>query len=191
MGAHCIWPDAKKRTYVDYADVSSAYGLGVRWHQVFLFDKTFIFVKSLSILARRLKSLKNDALAYTPYKESHSGNNQKMSNSKDPIAFSDIGLSDPILKVLDEIGYETPSPIQEACIPPILDGRDIIGQAQTGTGKTAAFALPLLDKIDVKQNAPQLLVLAPTRELAIQVAEAVQTYSRHSNGLMVLPIYGG
>lgn len=114
-----------------------------------------------------------------------------MSNSKDPIAFSDIGLSDPILKVLDEIGYETPSPIQEACIPPILDGRDIIGQAQTGTGKTAAFALPLLDKIDVKQNVPQLLVLAPTRELAIQVAEAVQTYSRHINGLRVLPIYGG
>ncbi len=114
-----------------------------------------------------------------------------MSNSKDPVLFSDIGLSSPILKVLDEIGYETPSPIQEACIPPILEGRDIIGQAQTGTGKTAAFALPLLDRIDVKQNVPQLLVLAPTRELAIQVAEAVQTYSRHINGLRVLPIYGG
>lgn len=114
-----------------------------------------------------------------------------MSNSTDPVTFSSIGLSEPLLKVLDEVGYETPSPIQEACIPSILEGRDIIGQAQTGTGKTAAFALPLLDRIDIKQNFPQLLVLAPTRELAIQVAEAIQTYSRHKKGLRVLPIYGG
>jgi len=106
-------------------------------------------------------------------------------------SFKDLGLSNNIIKVLDEIGYETPSAIQEQCITHLLDGQDIIGQAQTGTGKTAAFALPLLDKIDLNNNQVQLLVLAPTRELAIQVAEAIQTYSRHLKGLHVLPIYGG
>jgi ATP-dependent RNA helicase DeaD len=93
--------------------------------------------------------------------------------------------------VLDSIGYETPSPIQEQCITHLLNGEDIIGQAQTGTGKTAAFALPLLDNIDLSLNAPQLLILAPTRELAIQVSEAVQTYARGLKGFHVLPIYGG
>ncbi|CAC9533929.1 DEAD-box ATP-dependent RNA helicase DeaD (CshA) (EC 3.6.4.13) [uncultured Gammaproteobacteria bacterium] len=105
--------------------------------------------------------------------------------------FSDLGLSDSILGVLDSIGYETPSPIQEQCITHLLNGKDIIGQAQTGTGKTAAFALPLLDNIDLNLNAPQLLILAPTRELAIQVSEAVQTYARGMKGFHVLPIYGG
>ncbi len=108
-----------------------------------------------------------------------------------PKKFSDLGLSDSILGVLDSIGYETPSPIQEQCITHLLKGEDIIGQAQTGTGKTAAFALPLLDKIDLTLNAPQLLILAPTRELAIQVSEAVQTYARGMKGFHVLPIYGG
>jgi ATP-dependent RNA helicase DeaD len=105
--------------------------------------------------------------------------------------FSDLGLSDSILSVLDSIGYETPSPIQQQCIAHLLNGKDIIGQAQTGTGKTAAFALPLLDNIDLNLNAPQLLILAPTRELAIQVSEAVQTYARGMKGFHVLPIYGG
>ena len=94
-------------------------------------------------------------------------------------------------KPLNDVGYETPSPIQEQCIPHLLNGCDIIGQAQTGTGKTAAFALPLLDRIDIGHNQPQLLVLAPTRELALQVAEAIQTYAHHMKGFHVLPIYGG
>jgi ATP-dependent RNA helicase DeaD len=93
--------------------------------------------------------------------------------------------------VLDEVGYETPSAIQEQCIPHLLNGHDIIGQAQTGTGKTAAFALPLIDRIDLDNNQVQLLVLTPTRELAIQVSEAIQTYARHLKGFHVLPIYGG
>lgn len=105
--------------------------------------------------------------------------------------FKCLGLSNTILKVLDAIGYETPSPIQEQCITHLLNGEDIIGQAQTGTGKTAAFSLPLLDKIDLGINMPQLLILTPTRELAIQVSEAVQTYARGMKGFHVLPIYGG
>lgn len=107
------------------------------------------------------------------------------------IKFSDLGLSAPILKTLEEIGYETPSPIQEKAIPVLLAGGDILGTAQTGTGKTAAFALPILSKININQKDPQVLVLAPTRELAIQVAEAFQTFSRGIKGLHVLPVYGG
>lgn len=115
-----------------------------------------------------------------------------MSDDTQPQAkFSDLGLSNSILEVLQTIGYETPSPIQKECISYLLNGEDIIGQAQTGTGKTAAFALPLLDKIDLNLNAVQLLILAPTRELAIQVSEAVQTYARGMKGFHVLPIYGG
>ena len=106
-------------------------------------------------------------------------------------SFADLGLSDGLLKGLAEIGYETPSPIQAQCIPVLLDGRDLIGMAQTGTGKTAAFALPLLERIDVNVARPQALVLTPTRELAIQVAEALQKYARHLPGFHVLPIYGG
>jgi ATP-dependent RNA helicase DeaD len=106
-------------------------------------------------------------------------------------SFAELGLSEGLLKTLSEIGYETPSPIQAQCIPILLEGRDLIGQAQTGTGKTAAFALPLMEQIDVKLTKPQALVLTPTRELAIQVAEALQSYARNMPGFHVLPIYGG
>ncbi|HEY9199514.1 MAG TPA: DEAD/DEAH box helicase, partial [Gammaproteobacteria bacterium] len=105
--------------------------------------------------------------------------------------FSQLALAAPLLKAVDEVGYEAPSPIQAAAIPPLLEGRDLLGQAQTGTGKTAAFALPLLSRLDLSLLQPQLLVLAPTRELAIQVAEAMQTYARHLPGFHVLPVYGG
>lgn len=105
--------------------------------------------------------------------------------------FSELALSAPILKAVEEVGYETPSPIQAESIPPLLEGRDLLGMAQTGTGKTAAFALPLLSRLNVANNYPQLLVLTPTRELAIQVAEAMQTYARHLPGFHILPVYGG
>ncbi|MBU1656520.1 MAG: DEAD/DEAH box helicase [Gammaproteobacteria bacterium] len=105
--------------------------------------------------------------------------------------FSDLALSEPVLKVLDDVGYETPTPIQAMTIPLILAGKDLVGQAQTGTGKTAAFALPLLSRIELDKRDPQVLVLAPTRELAIQVAEAFQHYAAHLKGFHVLPIYGG
>ncbi len=106
-------------------------------------------------------------------------------------SFADLGLSDSLLKTLADIGYETPSPIQAECIPVLLEGHDLIGMAQTGTGKTAAFALPLMEQIDVKLTKPQALVLTPTRELAIQVAEALQSYAKNLPGFHVLPIYGG
>ena len=105
--------------------------------------------------------------------------------------FADLNIPAPILKALKEVGYETPSPIQAATIPLLMEGRDVLGQAQTGTGKTAAFALPVLSRIDVKNPAVQALVLAPTRELAIQVAEAFQSYAAHLKNFHVLPIYGG
>ena len=105
--------------------------------------------------------------------------------------FAELNLSAPLLQVLSEVGYESPSPIQAATIPHLLAGRDVLGQAQTGTGKTAAFALPILHRLDLKQKAPQTLVLAPTRELAIQVAEAFQRYAAHIPDFHVLPIYGG
>ena len=105
--------------------------------------------------------------------------------------FDQLGLQPPLLKVLDEIGYESPSPIQAQTIPYLLDGKDVVGQAQTGTGKTAAFALPILSRLDLRQKDPQVLVLAPTRELAIQVAEAFQKYAHHMKGFHVLPVYGG
>ena len=92
----------------------------------------------------------------------------------------------PLIRSLVEVGYENPSPIQAATIPYLLDNRDVLGQAQTGTGKTAAFALPILSRIDIRQTTPQALVLAPTRELAIQVAEAFQTYAKHIPGFHVL-----
>jgi len=107
------------------------------------------------------------------------------------ISFKDLALDKALLKILDEVGYESPSPIQAQTIPLLLEGRDIIGQAQTGTGKTAAFALPLISKMDLKQKDPQLLVLAPTRELAIQVAEAFQKYATYMKNFHVLPVYGG
>jgi ATP-dependent RNA helicase DeaD len=110
----------------------------------------------------------------------------------DPVtAFKQLALNKSLLAALQEVGYEIPSPIQAQTIPLLLLGKDIIGQAQTGTGKTAAFALPLLSNLDLKQKDPQVLVLTPTRELAIQVAEAFQKYARHLTGFHVLPIYGG
>lgn len=109
----------------------------------------------------------------------------------DPILFADLGLPEPIQRAVSDLGYEQPSPIQAQSIPVLLEGRDLLGQAQTGTGKTAAFALPLISQVDPKVRAPQLLVLAPTRELAIQVAEACQQYAKNIKGLNVLPIYGG
>ena len=114
-----------------------------------------------------------------------------MSDYESSVNFNSFGLSDALLKVLEEVGYEVPSAIQEQCITHLLNGHDVIGQAQTGTGKTAAFALPLIDRIDLNKNQVQLLVLTPTRELAIQVSEAIQTYARHLKGFHVLPIYGG
>ncbi len=113
------------------------------------------------------------------------------SGSDAAISFKDLALHNSLLKILDEVGYESPSPIQAQTIPLLLEGRDIIGQAQTGTGKTAAFALPLISNMDMKQKDPQLLVLAPTRELAIQVAEAFQKYATYMKGFHVLPVYGG
>ena len=107
------------------------------------------------------------------------------------VTFNELGLPDALLKSLKQLGYETPSPIQAKAIPTVLEGNNIIGQAQTGTGKTAAFALPILANIDLKQSSPQALVLAPTRELAIQVAEAFQVYARYMKNFHVLPIYGG
>ncbi len=109
----------------------------------------------------------------------------------DTVSFGELNLDTNILRAVTELGYETPSPIQARCIPLLLDGKDVLGMAQTGTGKTAAFALPLLGRIDLKTKHPQILVLCPTRELAVQVAEAFQAYARFMPGFHVLPIYGG
>ena len=95
------------------------------------------------------------------------------------------------MKVLRDVGYESPSPIQAQTIPLLLEGKHVVGLAQTGTGKTAAFALPILSRIDTSAKTPQALVLAPTRELALQVAEAFERYATYVKGLHVLPVYGG
>ncbi len=113
------------------------------------------------------------------------------SPSPAPLLFADLGLSAPVMAAVTAVGYESPSPIQAATIPAMLAGRDVLGTAQTGTGKTAAFALPVLSNIDLNAERPQALVLAPTRELAIQVAEAFQKYATKIPGFHVLPIYGG
>ncbi|MCM7621238.1 DEAD/DEAH family ATP-dependent RNA helicase [Enterobacter vonholyi] len=105
--------------------------------------------------------------------------------------FADLGLKAPILEALNDLGYEKPSPIQAECIPHLLSGRDVLGMAQTGSGKTAAFSLPLLNNIDPELRAPQILVLAPTRELAVQVAEAMTEFSKHMRGVNVVALYGG
>ncbi|NRD27696.1 DEAD/DEAH box helicase [Frigoribacterium sp. VKM Ac-2836] len=105
--------------------------------------------------------------------------------------FADLGLSDQVLKAIRDIGYETPSAIQAATIPTLLDGRDVVGLAQTGTGKTAAFALPILSRLDVSAKKPQALVLSPTRELALQVCEAFEQFASGMRGVHVLPVYGG
>ncbi len=112
-------------------------------------------------------------------------------NSPNIPTFSELALSPAVLKAIETIGYERPSPIQALTVPLLLAGKDVIGQAQTGTGKTAAFAWPLLSMLDLDQKDPQVLVLTPTRELAIQVAEAFQTYAAAIKGFHVLPVYGG
>ena len=114
-----------------------------------------------------------------------------MSTAPSVSSFFQLSLSDPLIKALKKVGYETPSSIQSAVIPYLMDGKDIIGQAQTGTGKTAAFALPLLSNMDLSIKTPQVLVLTPTRELAIQVSEAFQRYASYMKGFHVLPVYGG
>src|ERR1700729_805518 len=106
-------------------------------------------------------------------------------------SFRDLALSEPVLRGLEGVGYESPSPIQAATIPVLLSGADMLGQAQTGTGKTARFALPGRARLDPDGRDPQVLVLVPTRELALQVAEAFQRYAAHLPGFHVLPIYGG
>ena len=114
-----------------------------------------------------------------------------MSNPESNVSFADLDLPKPLISALDKIGYESPSPIQAATIPILMQNHDLIGMAQTGTGKTAAFALPCLANIDLDSNSPQALVLCPTRELAIQVAEAFQSYAAFLKNFHVLPLYGG
>jgi ATP-dependent RNA helicase DeaD len=114
-----------------------------------------------------------------------------MTAEQTPVPFSDLGLSETVLRAVAAIGYESASPIQAATIPVMMSGQDVLGQAQTGTGKTAAFALPILSKLDLKLRVPQALVMVPTRELAIQVAEAFQKYAAGQHAFHVLPIYGG
>jgi len=105
-------------------------------------------------------------------------------------SFADLGLSEPVLQALRDVGYESPSPIQEQGIPPLLEGRDVIGQAQTGTGKTAAFGLPLMEFVDPAESEVQALVLTPTRELCIQVTQALRTYGKHK-GIDPVAVFGG
>ncbi|MCB0333409.1 MAG: DEAD/DEAH box helicase, partial [Bdellovibrionales bacterium] len=114
-----------------------------------------------------------------------------MNTESGTISFRELGLASHLLQTLEAVGYEAPTPIQAQSIPVLLSGQDLLGQAQTGTGKTGAFALPLLSNLDLHANAPQILVLTPTRELAIQVSEAFQTYARNLDGFRVVPIYGG
>src|SRR3990167_3630999 len=105
--------------------------------------------------------------------------------------FAEFSLTPAVLKVLPLLGYEKPTPIQEQSIPVLLQGEDLLAQAQTGTGKTAAFALPILSQLNLTARQPQALILAPTRELTIQVAEAFHEYAKFCEGFHVLPIYGG
>ena len=112
-------------------------------------------------------------------------------DNEEVVTFDSLGLSKEVLKAVHDLGFESPTPIQERSIPVVLDGSDMIGQAQTGTGKTAAFALPILSKIDCKKSFIQALILEPTRELAIQSAEACQSFSKYLKDFHVAPIYGG
>ena len=111
--------------------------------------------------------------------------------TKQSLSFKELNLTNELLDTLESLGYEAPSPVQAQAIPHLLNGDDILGHAPTGTGKTAAFALPLLSRLDLSQKHVQIMVLAPTRELAIQVAEAFKTYAGNIKGFQVLPIYGG
>src|SRR3954452_18119167 len=116
---------------------------------------------------------------------------EQQEQDQHPVAFADLGIEERVLRALTDVGYESPSPIQAATIPLLLQGRDVVGLAQTGTGKTAAFALPILSRLELRQKTPQALVLAPTRELALQVCEAFERYAAHLPGVHVLPVYGG
>nr|WP_301289278.1 DEAD/DEAH box helicase [Natronocella acetinitrilica] len=129
--------------------------------------------------------------AYNGRNSSRRTRNPVASDNSIPSDFRSFGLAEPLLTALDQAGYEAPTAIQAQSIPPLMTGQDLLGQAQTGTGKTAAFALPMLSRLDLTRREPQVLVLAPTRELAIQVAEAFQTYARNLPGFHVLAVYGG
>ncbi|MDO5735977.1 MAG: DEAD/DEAH box helicase [Propionibacteriaceae bacterium] len=129
--------------------------------------------------------------AYEAPESSPAGDVDVADEAVDDDTFAAFGLDERLVRAVRELGYEHPSPIQAATIPPLLAGRDVVGLAQTGTGKTAAFALPILSQLDHKQKTPQALVLAPTRELALQVCEAFESYSARMPGVRVLPVYGG
>src|SRR3954449_12022232 len=116
---------------------------------------------------------------------------EQQEQDQHPVAVADLGIEERVLRALTDVGYESPSPIQAATIPALLAGRHVVGLAQTGTGKTAAFAVPILSRLELRQKTPQALVLAPTRELALQVSEAFERYAAHLTGVHVLPIYGG
>ena len=107
------------------------------------------------------------------------------------VKFEELQLDDRILRAVTDMGFEEASPIQAKAIPVELEGSDIIGQAQTGTGKTAAFGIPLLQKIDPKKKKLQAIALCPTRELAIQVADEIRNLAKYMHGIKILPIYGG
>ncbi len=111
--------------------------------------------------------------------------------TENQLTFNDLGLPEFILNAVADLGFTSPSPIQQSCIPALLEGRDVLGMAQTGSGKTAAFSLPLLTKIDADKKYPQMLVMAPTRELAIQVADACEQFTKYAKGLRVVTLYGG
>jgi superfamily II DNA/RNA helicase len=146
------------------------------------------------VLCLSIESNSPDAWHHTPELREGRGYKAQMESSPQlppPDSFQALGLSEPLLRSVAEVGYKVPTPIQIAAIPPLLAGKDLIGQAQTGTGKTAAFGLPLLQAIDPAQRSIQALVLTPTRELAIQVAEALHSYGKNLQGLVVLPVYGG
>lgn len=107
------------------------------------------------------------------------------------IGFDALGLPENLLSAVTALGFTASTPIQAKTIPPLLEGKDVLGEAQTGTGKTAAFGLPALAKIDTSIRKPQLMVLAPTRELAMQVADAIESFGKNMKGLKVATLYGG
>ena len=131
-----------------------------------------------------------NSLAETPV-STENADSENIEQAEEINGFDKFGLRPEVLKSIKKLGFEMPSPIQEKSIKPLLDGFDVLGQAQTGTGKTAAFALPLLSRISVETRDTQVLIIAPTRELALQVAEACQSFAKYLQKFSVLPIYGG